>query len=314
MIPKIFTATPSGYFADMVEIETDLTNGLPTTIIVGLPDTIVQESRERIRAAIRNSGLVYPLARISINLAPGDLPKIGSHFDLAISLSILLAAKMIKITDLNRKMFIGELALDGQIRPASGVLSMVLAAKQVGITEVFVPQANSSEASLVKGVDVYIASSLVSVVNHLSGHELLSLVPSYNLYSENIIPEVDFAQISGQVSAKRALTIAASGFHNIRMTGPPGSGKTMLANALAGILPAPTEQEILETTNIHSLLGRFSGKTKIEDSVIKVRPFRAPHHSSSSFALIGGGGKPRPGEISLAHNGVLFLDELPEFS
>lgn len=314
MIPKIITATPSGYQASLVEIETIVSNGLPVTIVVGLPDTIVQESRERVRAAIKYSGYAYPASRISINLAPGDLPKIGSHFDLALALSILLADGLIEFNPIH-KMFIGELALDGRVRPASGVLSMVLAAKQAGIKEVFVPLNNGQEASLVKGLKVFEVTSLESIVSHLVGKGFLQETKVKTLPSP-ISDEVDFAEISGQSIAKRALVIAASGSHNIRMVGPPGSGKTLLAKALAGILPDLTEQEILETTNLYSLAGRLSvnqDNNLYTSSIVTARPFRSPHHTASSLALIGGGGKPRPGEISLAHNGVLFLDELTEF-
>lgn len=309
MIRKVFTATPSGYHAELVEIETDISNGLPSTIIVGLPDTIVQESRERIRSAIKNSGYTYPTTRISINLAPSNIPKIGSHFDLAIALSIMQASGVISFKS-KGKMFIGELSLDGNLRPGIGVLAMVLAARAAGILEVYIPQQNYHEAALVEGVQIYPITDLKQLTAILEGrggvdNKLIQDVQ--NLLQQPMDNQiVDYAHISGQRIAKRALLIAASGFHNIRMVGAPGSGKTLLARALVGILPPLSKPEIIETTNIHSLSGKFSG-------VVTVCPFRSPHHTTTTFALIGGGVKPRPGEVSLAHNGVLFLDELTEF-
>ncbi len=306
-LPKIFTATPNGYTAAIVEVETDVSaNSLPATVIVGLPDTIVQESRERIRAAIKNTSFAYPVARISINLAPGDLPKVGSHFDLAIALSILLAAKLIHFDPVG-KIFIGELALDGRVRPCSGVLSMVLSAKKHGLKQVFVPAENASEAALVKAVEIMPVENLAELLSHFLGQKLIQSKARQGNLEQIQLTAIDMADISGQSVAKRALLIAAAGFHNLRMIGSPGSGKTMLAKALSGILPKLTDQEILETTNIHSLAGQ------LREPYITTRPFRAPHHTTSSVALIGGGARPKPGEVSLAHNGVLFLDELPEF-
>ncbi|MEZ4180330.1 MAG: YifB family Mg chelatase-like AAA ATPase [Candidatus Doudnabacteria bacterium] len=304
---KIFTATIIGAGAELVEIETDVSNGLPATIIVGLPDTMVQESKERVRSALRHTSFAYPSTRVAINLAPSNLPKYGSHFDMAISLSVLHSAGLLEF-DPQARMFIGELALDGSIRSARGVLPMAILAQKSGIKELFVPQENAQEASLVKTIKVFPVKNLDQLLGHLSQIELIEPFIGGG-FDVGRSFEVDFSEISGQVAGKRAIEIAAAGQHNIRMVGSPGSGKTMLAQALLGILPELSFEQLIQTASIHSLV---ANATQFEHMTTQ-RPFRSPHHTASHIAMIGGGKVPRPGEVSLAHNGVLFLDELPEF-
>jgi magnesium chelatase family protein len=307
MYSKLKTSVLQGLNGHIVDVEIDLSKGLPAFNIVGLPDTAIKESKERVRSAIKNSGFEFPLNRITINLAPANLKKDGSQMDLSIAIGILAAAEIVKLPDANC-IYLGELSLDGSVNPIIGALPMIISMREYGIKKFIIPEQNKDECAIIEDVDIIPVSTLKQVCDFLNGKLTIEAYKGRDYSCESISSNIDFSDIKGQEGLKRAMQIAAAGSHNMLIIGPPGSGKTMSARRLPTILPSLNIEESIEVTKIYSIAGLLT-----DNRLITERPFRAPHHSSSGIAIIGGGKIPKPGEVSLAHRGVLFFDELPEF-